>query len=350
MELLASDTFIKYEDLPDELKDYCMLWKHFSLSGMYIISEYGDIWSYHTNKLLKMRLNSSGYYIVRIFNKNYTVHRLVYFAFEEDLTDNVIDHINRIKTDNHISNLRQVTYSENNRNCVRKTNVCIRIDKDFNMVEFTSIKDAVNNTKNATFTGIYDVLNGWQHTHADYRWERFNSKKVSYKYDGDGFKNVGIIEGFDLSNYDINSSGVIRKIIGNKRIVLKHQIIGSYMSVNININNTKEHKMFRVHRLVAYVFLGETKTLYKTVVNHKNKNKTDNRVDNLEWCTCRENIRHAIGKEIKSIDINTGEEKIYKSITDASIDVNANKSDTIGRVCRGERKTAYGKRWYFINP
>jgi len=48
-------------------------------------------------------------------------------------------------------------------------------------------------------------------------------------------------------------------------------------------------KTYTVHRVVARVFFGDSPTLQ---VNHKNGNKTDNRVDNLEWCTASHNTRH----------------------------------------------------------
>jgi hypothetical protein len=56
--------------------------------------------------------------------------------------------------------------------------------------------------------------------------------------------------------------------------------------------NGRRGKNTYVHRVIASLFLGEHPSTVD--VNHKNGNKSDNRVDNLEWVTRRENIQHAI--------------------------------------------------------
>lgn len=62
-----------------------------------------------------------------------------------------------------------------------------------------------------------------------------------------------------------------------------------YIKVDLSINSFD--KSYLVHRLVALTFISNIHN--KEQVNHKNGIKTDNRVDNLEWCTRLENMRHA---------------------------------------------------------
>ena len=64
-----------------------------------------------------------------------------------------------------------------------------------------------------------------------------------------------------------------------------------YLTVALYKNNIP--KWNTVHRIVVVAFIPNLKN--KPQVNHKNGIKTDNRIENLEWCTGSENMRHAIG-------------------------------------------------------
>lgn len=73
----------------------------------------------------------------------------------------------------------------------------------------------------------------------------------------------------------------------------------------LGLKKHQEMKMFNVHRLVALAFIPNPNN-YNTV-NHINGNKTDNRVENLEWCSIKQNIAHAFQNNLgdcqnKSID------------------------------------------------
>lgn len=90
------------------------------LEGIYAASDDGHIWSYKINRFLSEHINKNGYYCVHIItdkDRIVGIHRLVALAFlpNEDKKETV-DHIDRDKTNNKVSNLRWATFSEQNSN------------------------------------------------------------------------------------------------------------------------------------------------------------------------------------------------------------------------------------------
>lgn len=82
-----------------------------------------------------------------------------------------------------------------------------------------------------------------------------------------------------------------------------------------------QSKWYQIHQLVATAFIPNPKG--KPQVNHKNSTRSDNRVENLEWCTPKENLVHASEKgRLKNINgkmvVNITTGQTYKSCKEAS--------------------------------
>jgi len=165
--------------------------------------------------------------------------------------------------------------------------------------------------------------------------------------------------------YMINQYGMIKSLnyrrTGISRILSPNRTKRNYYRVMLYKNNSC-NKVF-VHQLVAKTFIDNIEN--KPFINHINGNGLDNRVENLEWCTQMENIRHSIdilgykpkcnskgkyGKNNKlSIPVNQLTKqcdfiKHWDSMSDASRELKISKA-LISHCCRGERKTAGGFIW-----
>jgi len=147
-------------------------------------------------------------------------------------------------------------------------------------------------------------------------------------------------------------------IIGAKWVELSPVLdkgVGYYLFTLVH-PVTKVRKNAFLHRLLAIHFISNP--LGKSQVNHKDGNKTNNLLHNLEWVTPKENTHHAIrmglsnpsianSKSIKQISLETGEcVQTYKSAREAH-KVTGIAYQNISKVLRGLRKSAGGFYWEF---
>ena len=114
-----------------------------------------------------------------------------------------------------------------------------------------------------------------------------------------------IIDGKE-TNYEVSNIGFVRNITYNRLLEGSHDSRG-YKIVSIYIGKKLHSK--KVHRLVAQAFIPNPEN--KPTVNHKDGNKNNNAVSNLEWATHQENIDHAIATGLRDISGMKASSNIY---------------------------------------
>lgn len=103
----------------------------------------------------------------------------------------------------------------------------------------------------------------------------------------------------EYPNYEISNYGRVRSLkyysnVHKKyydRVLILKEKTNRYGYKMITLSNENGRKCFTIHRLVAKAFI-DNKSNYNEV-NHIDGNKSNNKFNNLEWCTRRDNILHA---------------------------------------------------------
>lgn len=155
--------------------------------------------------------------------------------------------------------------------------------------------------------------------------------------------------------YEISNMGRLRNKINGQ--LLKPQIRGNYLKATL-FDSGKRFQI-SIHKLMALTFLNKNDfksmpdedrknyDLDKLQINHKNENKLDNQLNNLEWCTAKYNTYYSNGvercakakeKPIDQYDLDGNFIATWESIKKASETLNINKS-SISQCVRERRKT-----------
>lgn len=162
-------------------------------------------------------------------------------------------------------------------------------------------------------------------------------------------------EGYEVSNLGRVKSYKYDKI--NGKIMNPYKNTKGYLQIDLQLDGRKRENRVHlsVHRLVAIAFIPNPDNLPQ--VNHKDEDKTNNCVDNLEWCTNDynahygthiERVAEKIRVPIYSVD-KQGNIEHFPGVREADRIVSGKEygiSAPISMCLNGKRKTAYGRQWF----
>lgn len=155
--------------------------------------------------------------------------------------------------------------------------------------------------------------------------------------------------------YQVSNEGRVKSLnynrTGREKLLIPSPDGRSYLFVTLYKDGKKKHP--KVHRLVAQAFIPNPNGY--TDVNHKDEDKTNNRVENLEWCSATYNNNYGTrnqraaetqSKKVYQYTLDGTLVKIWKSTRECGR--NGFNQGEVAACCRGERKTHKGFRWSYV--
>ena len=272
-------------------------WKKINKSNNYSVSNTGDIKNNITNRILKYYIRN-GYKSISLskdnVKKTYNIHNIVaeHFLIKPYDTKYVVNHKDEDKLNNNINNLEYITYAEN-------TKYSMTSKRSKNLYSY-NIDDFV------------DIPN----------YNKYMASKDGFIYS----KNI-------------------------RRLCCFTTLPNGYNKIKLK-SDDNHYKDLYIHVIVAMTYLNYIPSNNKYVINHKDANKSNNKLDNLEIITQKQNMIHSVNINNEKIFrravyyINDNKEVIeFKSAKEASISTGIDNSSIL-KSCKSDKK-AGNIKWYF---
>lgn len=269
----------------DEKYEKEEIWRRLNLEffgDYYLVSNFGKIKSITNGRLLKTKENN-GYLSLNLScpkRRTCTISRCVAMTFicnKDPSIYNIVNHIDENKLNNHYKNLEWVTQKENVNKSSKNTSHArevIQLDMNgYEITRFSSVEEAAKNI-GIDRTTIGKVLSNINQTAGGYKWKYVDTK---YNHEEVNLEGSISLEKIDevLKHYMIFKDG---RIYNKQRKKFLNPVKNAKDMLYVTLPGKKN---FYVSQLVARLFIENPFGLKK--VYHINKNKEDNRVENLMW-------------------------------------------------------------------
>jgi hypothetical protein len=332
----------------------------------YKVSTSGRVYSKAHNALFKKSIKAK-YYTVKLRDANnkakmYRINILVakHFIYNPNNCD-IAHHIDHNKLNNNYINLQWTTLSGNRRAYLKMLleSSILQYDSNENIIKrWNNIGEILEENKKYSKKKLLFCLKGNCDEVYEYIWKYENdfidreTKQILNNFDytikdDEEFKTIVPIKGKNYNNYEVSKYGKVRNVRTNEILTVNITSSGYFFVSLIPEGEEEKTIVQRIHRLMAYTFLDKPND--KNYVNHKDENKLNNNLENLEWMTNRENIIYSTGRKVNQIDIKTN--KVIDTFNSLSLAAEQfkrkNGAIAINRVCRKIRKTTYGYKWQY---